>query len=190
MIIGFVGFKQIGKSTASKYLEEKYDFYRHNFKDALVAEMKDNFPDLLQALVEREYPERLLPDETAHADWIDQLFIDKPPLMRALMQNYGTDVRRKDDGNYWVKQWLKNSYGGFGNIVCDDIRFKNEAAALKGRKGIIIRLTRPDVETGGDHASETEQLEIVADYTIECEKGDLESLYNKLDEIYREIKAG
>jgi hypothetical protein len=110
------------------------------------------------------------------------LFDEKPPLMRTLMQNYGTDVRRKDDHDYWVKQWVKGS-ANISNIVTDDIRFKNEAQALRGQGGIIVRLTRPDVETGGDHVSETEQLEIISDYQIACGKGDLDILYNKLDEI-------
>jgi len=48
MIIGFVGFKQVGKSTAAKYLEKKYGAKRVNMKDGLVAELRKNFPDLLR----------------------------------------------------------------------------------------------------------------------------------------------
>lgn len=50
MIIALKGFKQVGKSTAASYLEEKYGFFRVNFKDALVAEIKQNFPDLLREI--------------------------------------------------------------------------------------------------------------------------------------------
>jgi len=171
-IIGLVGFKQVGKSTAAKYLEDKYGFTRHNFKDAMVQEIKDNFPDLLKEL---EYYYNLT---------IDELFIQKPPLMRALMQNYGTDVRRKDNRNYWTQQWVKNL--DIGKTVVDDVRFLNEAEAVKLGGGIIIRLTRSDIETGGTHASETEQLEIVADHTIECNPGDHEALYRALDEIVKD----
>ena len=56
IIIGLTGFKQVGKSTAASHLETKHGFSRHNMKDALVAELKQNFPDLLQKLVELEYP--------------------------------------------------------------------------------------------------------------------------------------
>jgi len=171
-IIGLVGFKQVGKSTAAKYLEDKYGFTRHNFKDAMVQEIKDNFPDLLKEL---EYYYNLT---------IDELFIQKPPLMRALMQNYGTDVRRKDNRNYWTQQWFENL--AIGKTVADDVRFLNESEAVKLGGGIIIRLTRSDIETGGTHASETEQLEIVADHTIECNPGDHEALYRALDEIVKD----
>lgn len=170
MIIGLIGFKQVGKSTAAKHLEDNYDFLRHNFKDALVAEMKENLPDILREL------------GIIYSISIDELFDQKPPAMRALMQNYGTDVRRKGDPDYWVKEWTKDIPQG-GNVVTDDVRFKNEANALREQGGILIRLTRPDMQSGGTHVSETEQTEILPNYTIECEKGDHAKLYAELDKI-------
>ena len=184
MIIGLIGFKQVGKSTAANYLEEKYGFVRHNMKDALVAEVKQNFPDLLAEIVRQLELRR---SEFEIVPWtVDRLFVDKPPLMRALLQNYGTEVRRRDNDNYWVNRWdtIARNTGLFrSNLVTDDVRFKNEAQAVIDRGGILIRLTRPDITTGGSHRSEIEQLEIIADYTIECEPGGQESLYAQLDEI-------
>lgn len=193
MIIGLVGFKQVGKSTAASYLEEKYGFVRHNFKDALIAEIKEKFPDLLNSI--QDLHEVLLQYDLSKTE----LFTQKPPLIRALMQNYGTEVRRGDADGYWTTKWMQGSAKlfeqGTTNIVTDDVRFVNEAETIRDfgsllnipYKQTIIRLTRPDMPTGGDHSSETEQLQIEADYTIECEKGDVESLYRQLDEI---IKSG
>ena len=107
--------------------------------------------------------------------------------MRALMQNYGTDVRRKDNRNYWTQQWSQALCPEL-DTVTDDVRFLNEAEAVKTEGGIIIRLTRSDIETGGTHLSETEQLEIVADHTIECDPGDHEALYRALDDIINVLK--
>ena len=183
-IIGLIGFKQVGKSTAAKHLEEHYGFVRHNMKDALVAEIKQNFPDLLREIAESTYRFRYM-NSSVPPECVDKLFIEKPPLMRALLQNYGTEVRRKDDDGYWTTQWekkLRVKYE-YENIVTDDVRFLNEADAVKMQKGILIRLTRPDITTGGSHASETEQLEIEADYTIECRPGDHKHLYAELDRI-------
>jgi len=172
-IIGITGFKHVGKSTAAKYLESK-GFTRHNFKDAMVQEIKANFPDLLKALA-------------IHYNLtIDELFEQKPPLMRALMVNYGTDVRRKDNPHYWVSEWIDKVIKINGNIVADDVRFHNEADAVKMGKGIIIRLERDGVTTGGNHASETEQLQIVPDYTIKTKDGDIEDLHRQLDDIIKE----
>ena len=191
-IIGLIGFKQVGKSTAAKHLEEKHGFVRHNMKDALVTEIKQNFPDLLTEILKdynfsvkefnSQYDSRnALPEINT-----DQLFDKKPPLMRALLQNYGTELRRRDSDSYWVSKWaskyweLEKEYTG---VVTDDVRFLNEAKAVKDLDGILIRLTRPDIQTGGSHASETEQLEIQADYTIKCNPGDHEHLYSELDRI-------
>lgn len=175
MIIGFVGFKQVGKSTAAKYLEEKYNARRVNMKDALVAEIKKNFPDLLVTIV----------SAYDHQMNVDQLFMDKPPLMRALLQNYGTEVRRGDKDSYWTDRWEESvaHQNKHRLIVTDDVRFLNEAAVVKKHDGVIVRLTRTDIATGGTHASETEQLQIVADHTIECAAGEHERLYRELDRI-------
>jgi len=186
MIIGLVGFKQVGKSTAAKYLEKKYGFTRHNFKDALVQEIKDNFPDLLTQIViaGRDLGFKAM-------NW-NELFEEKPPLMRALMQNYGTDVRREDESDYWTNKWQHTVLNTKTNIVCDDIRFLNEVGAVKdaghhrGEGVYIIRIVRTDILTGDTHISETEQLEIVADHTIECDPGDHAALYQALDDIIKQ----
>ena len=184
-IIGITGFKHVGKSTAAKYLESK-GFTRHNFKDAMVQEIKANFPDLLKEIQEA-YPLGGCPRLGLKWQYtIDELFTTKPPLMRALMVNYGTDVRRKDNPHYWVSEWIDKVIKINGNIVADDVRFHNEADAVKMGKGIIIRLERDGVTTGGNHASETEQLQIVPDYTIKTKDGDIEDLHRQLDDIIKE----
>lgn len=186
MIIGLVGFKQVGKSTAAKYLEEKYGAGRCNMKDQLVAEMKQNFPDLLQAIL-NQYPQNVGFDSEPMS--VDYLFEAKPALMRALMQNYGTEVRRKDDANYWCDRWFESVNKLDEKIVVvDDVRFMNEADYVKKFKSIIIRLERGDVSSGGTHASETEQLKIPAEYTITCDKGDFEHLYSEIDKIMSKHK--
>lgn len=183
MIIGLLGFKQVGKSTAAKHLEAR-GFVRINMKDALVAELKKNFPNLLEE-IRREYIDDEFDGmEDGEILSIDGLFQYKPPLMRALMQNYGTEVRRGDKDSYWTDQWeLSAGNSENRNIVVDDVRFKNEAEAVRHQGGILIRLTRPDITDGGTHKSETEQLEIVADHTIDCVAGEHGVLYNALDDI-------
>jgi hypothetical protein len=175
MIIGLVGFKQSGKSTAATHLEKNYGFVRLNFKDGLIAEMKQNFPDVLRQLAAEENMT------------IDELFATKPPVMRALMMNYGTEVVRKQNPDHWVLQWkltmIDLVLDGKRNIVCDDVRFLNEARAIKSANGVIIRLVRTDITTGGDHKSETEQLQIVPDHTITVGPGEHEELYTALDTI-------
>ena len=169
MIIAFTGYAGTGKTTAANYLVEQHSFIRHNFKDALVAEMKENL-DLVLTLL-----------GTLYGMTIDELFANKPPIMRALMQSYGTEVRRKDDPDYWTNQWSATLPEGM--VVVDDVRFRNEAEAVKSMGGIIVRLTRPDIRNGGDQQSETEQRDIADDYIFETEVGKPEQIYAALDFI-------
>jgi hypothetical protein len=178
MIIGFVGFKHVGKSTAAKYLQEKYGGVRINMKDALVAEIKQNFPDTLRELGDK------------YTLSIDELFEQKPPIMRALLQNYGTEVRRRDADDYWVNKWKESVSQSHGQLITvDDVRFLNEAEAVTSQGGVLIRLVREDIDTGGTHASETEQVAIDTEYVIHCKGGDEDTLYRSLDAVISTLPA-
>lgn len=174
-IIGLTGYKQSGKSTAAKYIAENYGYVRVNFKDALVQEIKDNFPDLLEEMV-----------NTHLIESVDDLFQQKPPLMRALMQNYGTEVRRNDDPKYWVKKWIKEMQE-HESVVTDDVRFLNEAHAVTANGGKIIHIERTDITTGGNHLSETEQDMIVCHYNVTTEFNNLEDMYEQIDNIIAQM---
>ena len=167
MIIAFTGKKHSGKSEASKCLK---DFKDINFKDSLIEEVTENFPDLLKELS--------LAYRTAD---IRALFDVKPPLVRLLLQNYGTNVRRKDNENYWVDKWL-NSIDIDSNVVADDVRFLNEAKAVKDSGGIVIRITRPGNISNDKHISETEMDKIEPDYEI-INSSDKEYLYSEIKKI-------
>lgn len=185
MIVGFTGKKQSGKSTASKYVAHKYNLRRVNFKDALVHEIKDRFPDLLKSII--EVMERV--DFNDLNPWtIDRLFQDKPPLMRSLLQNHGTNVRRMDNGNYWVNQWKAETIGK--DVVVDDVRFLNEAEAIRERGGVIIRITRLGLSSSDNHISEIEMDQITPDFTITVDTGDFATLYRQLEEIVSSITHG
>jgi len=177
-IIALTGYKGTGKTVAADYLIEQHGYVKHNFKGALIQEIKERFPDLLQEILVTymDYGEYFF--SIGHT--VDDLFTEKPPLIRALMQNYGTDVRRKDDPYYWANQWRDTLPSS--DVVVDDLRFLTEQEVLPAHAS-IIRLTRPDITTGGTHQSETEQLQLEPDYVIELVPGDKQALYEELDAI-------
>lgn len=178
-LIGFVGKKQSGKSTACNYIESKpLRVTRLNFKDALVSELEKNFPDLIQSIVstlEKHYWEG--------KPWtFKRLVAEKPPLFRTLMQNYGTEVRRSDHDDYWVVQWIRAArHHDF--VIVDDVRFLNEAKAVKDMGGILVRINREGLVSADTHKSELEMDSIVADTTINVATGDFEALYKELDRL-------
>lgn len=175
MIIGLTGKKQSGKSTVATHLARVHGFERVNFKDALCEEVLERFPTVLE----------LLADSCNMT--IPQLFTEKPPFMRVLLQNYGTEVRRGDDPDYWTRKWKERALDHVqpAQIVVDDVRFQNEAEAVRDLGGIIVRITRRTVDlTEPDyHQSETEMDSIEADYTIEARDGELYNLYHAIDEL-------
>lgn len=174
MIIAFIGYKQSGKSTASKYLEEKYGFKPHNFKDALIEEIKTYFPDFIKKECE------LYNCDVGH------LFEKKPGHIRQFMQNFATELRRANNPDYWVDKWWYNAQYE-GKIVIDDCRFLNEAKEIQDRNGVIIKIIRTGQETTDPHQSEQEFNQIIPDYTIEVATGEQELLYKKINEIYANL---
>lgn len=178
MIIGFVGLKGSGKTTACNIIKKHIPgVVQHNFKDALVAEIKKNFPDLLNEL------------SNIYQMDINDLFKFKPPAMRYLMQNYGTEVCRGKYKSYWVVQWVEGliNFSDNGIILVDDVRFLNEAEAIRMKGGEIIRLVREDMINTDNHQSEVEQDLIVANYVIKTKEGEEDLLEEKLMEILNEI---
>lgn len=175
MVIAFTGLKGSGKSEACKYIESIVtNAVRINFKDALVQEMKERLPDVLRRLSEQ------------YQCTIDELFATKPPIMRELMQNYGTEVRRGDYDTYWTDQWhnaaTEAELSG-RRVLVDDCRFLNEAQAVRALNGTIIRIVRPDIAATDTHQSETEMDQIAVDHTVQSITGDLEGMYAQLHSI-------
>ena len=92
---------------------------------------------------------------------------DKPlsPALRWILQQYGTNYRRAQDPDYWVKKGMAvaEMYEAEGRLaVFDDVRFPNEANAIVGTGGLIVRVVATEAtrrerlgELPPDHPSET-----------------------------------
>jgi len=183
MLVAFVAPKQSGKTTACNILKDYWganNVAQVNFKDGLITEIKEKFPDLLRAIADKEYTEHF-------GGQIDALFVNKPPLIRALLQNYGTEVRRGDNPNYWIQKYGttidKIPLGK--NILTDDVRFKNEAETVKFWDGILIHITRTDLQNTDTHQSETEQVSIQCDHEIVLGYGEQDKLKKELIKIVK-----
>ncbi len=181
MILGLTGKAGSGKTTVCSHLmENDARVVKINFKDCLVEEMKKNFPILLDWICrDREHY------EVDGEPWtVDRLFQEKPPLMRALMQEYGTEVRRGDDTDYWVKQWKLKAIGAIADgksVVVDDCRFLNEAEAIRELGGHIIKIQRTDITNTGTHQSEVEMEQIKVDGVVTVEMGEQQKLCEIVD---------
>jgi hypothetical protein len=98
---------------------------------------------------------------------------------RRLQQWWGTDLRRKDDPDYWVKKGMEKAeellaFETFETlIVFTDVRFGNEAEAIQRRGGMVLEVIAPptvrDKRNGGmqtpSHASE--EIDFETDGVVE-----------------------
>jgi hypothetical protein len=73
---------------------------------------------------------------------------ERSPEMRAVLQWWGTDVRRAADAGWWLRRFLARLEGcladGVGGVLVTDARFPDEIAALAGAGFLTVWLEVPD----------------------------------------------
>lgn len=161
MIIGFHGPAGAGKDTAADFLIRVYRFRRVAFADKLKIACKTIFG---------------LSDSQVFGgekDLIDRYWGMTP---REILQRVGTECFRQTfDADIWVRAALRDLEAGRSYVVTD-VRFPNEAQAIKDLGGRIIQITRNGaVGQGMTHASETALKSWDFDGTIEND-GTIEQL--------------
>lgn len=124
--------------------------------------------------------------------WVNALFAD-------YKSSYERNIYKHNDGQSTAslrkdgflekellekENWnLTNTFSdGFPNWIITDVRFPNEAKAIKDRGGIIIRVDRPFVKPINSHASETALDNWNFDYKI-GNVSDLKSLAFTVENI-------
>jgi hypothetical protein len=143
IIIGLSGFIGCGKTTAAMYLVENHGFKRVRFAGPLKAMMAAL--GLSQEEIDgnlKEQPCDLLGGKTP----------------RWAMQSIGTEWgRHMMDENIWVNAW-RRACGDYPLIVTDDVRFPNEAEAIKAAGGMLVRVVRHEQKDRLVHASEKQDF--------------------------------
>lgn len=171
MILGFCGHKGSGKSTAAEVLREE-GFTRRALADPL----KEACAIIFNLTQDQLYGDK---KEVIDPRW------DKTP--REIMQLFGTEVGRQIDEDVWIKS-LKAHIDG-GDWVVDDVRFVNEAEAIREMGGTVVGLTRCP---GGvdDHQSEREMAERfdeMTDVVIDNANMTLEEFRRAVIELTRDL---
>jgi hypothetical protein len=146
LLIGLCGYKRSGKSTVANLLRDGFGFHMESFADPIrraVAHMLGLYPEEL----ERAKQEPI--------DWLDGL------TPRQLMQTLGTEWGRAQHEELWVRSVFRridHAQRAAGparpSWVIHDVRFVNEAAAIRKRGGYIVRVCRGEPPDADAHASE------------------------------------
>lgn len=182
-IIGFSGGMGVGKSTAIKILEDLYPSH-----PVFLVKFAQPLYDIQEAVYDRISSVYSRPSDFKKD--------------RKLLQWLGTDWGRDTISNtLWVDLWkasveeVKRDHVFLDEpiIVCDDVRFDNEAETLKELGGYVIKLVRPNNTAhaeGGqgivNHKSESGISENLLDFVV-YNNDNLDTFRDRLIACFQEL---
>ena len=160
MLIGICGKKFSGKSTVAKILSGMLGYKVVSFADKLKDVTCVLSGCTREQLEDYDFKEnKLVPPHLrpycGNAD---------TPTFRAFLQHFGSEVMRGVNDNIWIDCTLLNCGE---NAIISDVRFPNEAKAIRERGGIIVKVERNGLQSSDTHQSEIAMNEIYPNYIIE-----------------------
>lgn len=191
-IIGLTGLEGAGKDSVAIVLNKHHLAFPIAFADALRTEVADAYGVHIHELTCRATKEQ--PSEQL-ALWrcLDGAFMQAiiatlpdvdpaaPQSPRQIMRWWGTEYRRAQDPQYWIKAMRERLDWAHGiplpatALVITDVRFANEADLVRELGGQIWRVHRPDHSVDSDHVSTVSGKEFAPDQTV-INAGDLADL--------------
>lgn len=182
MIIGLAGAAGAGKDTVAMHLCGERQF--------IALALADPLYDMISAMTGIA-PERLADravKETA-LGWLGT-------SPRRMLQTLGTEWGRGTLGDdVWVKHLFRRiaAFGEHENFVITDVRFANEAQAIRARGGRIIEVVRPTPLAGvpdeaRQHSSEAGVPDDLIDVTI-VNDTDIAGLLGRVDKAIEWLLA-
>jgi len=187
IVIGIGGKIGAGKDAIGRHLQTHYNFHVIRFAD----DLKEEVLRIMRKTVEEiwkvyytgsVFEASMMMGNPSEMDLRKMIWDEKPPIIRRMLQEWGTELRRNEDPDYWIKLWsakVRRSLDQGYSVAAPDTRFKNELEAVKAFGGRFVRTVRPG-SVGGDHASETEMDAFEADHTFQNTKG-LPFLFAQVD---------
>ena len=102
---------------------------------------------------------------------------------RELLQRLGTEVGRDMFGNdFWVNQAILRAKE-HDKVVISDVRYINEAEAVRGQGGLVFRINKNNVSEVNSHESEKNLNDYEFDYIINNDSTK-EDLYRGVDSFF------
>lgn len=151
IIIGlYAPAPQSGKSTLAEYLSYKYRFSRYSYAEPL--------KEMLRYLIWSNCSEEEVNELFYNNKSLEILKERTQPILwgktyRELCQSLGDWGRNDISPDLWVNA-LMNRVAARDRVVIDDVRFPNEAKAIRDKGGFLIKIVRDSATRPNDHHSE------------------------------------
>ena len=183
-LYGITGRKGHGKDTFAALVEKANDsFSRTHFAAAL-----KHMSGRIFGLTEGQMHDPALKEQPlSHAVTMD-LFVEAmrketglaiqprgkvATSPREVLQFFGTDYVRAVQGDFWIQRTCSEVVNK-RQVLIPDTRYPNEADALRGLGGLVIKVVRIDAQPSTDgHSSETQIDNIDPDLLLGVKTGDL-----------------
>lgn len=168
MLVGITGVKRAGKDTAALPLKQ-IGFQQLSFATLL----KKWSSEVLSGI---GYSDDEV-YEFVHGSRKEEIIPHFGKTTRELMQTLGTEWGRTFYDNLWVDLTLLPTLQGVQDYVISDVRFHNECDRIRELGGIVIRITRPGLETNEFSLHESEvhipKLRVTHDVVNDGDEKDL-----------------
>lgn len=150
MIIGLGHAKRVGKDVSAEALIRELGFHRISFADPLKALAFEADPLITGGT-------RTVNTAIGHGrlQWVVQGLggwdnaKDTYPEVRRFLERLGRGARVVFGDDFWLNMALKQAEQ-YENVVFSDVRYENEADAIKAAGGVVVKIDRPGFEAHGE----------------------------------------
>lgn len=207
MIIGLSGYAKSGKDTVAEIIIDLTKVTVPGLMTAPTWKVKKfsgklkHIASILTGIPEYKFEDQEFKNSYLGSEWNQGVkYNDRIPgarmTVREFLQNLGTDAVR--DGlhpNAWVNalmaDYAPDQYSDYPSRmpkwIVTDVRFPNEAQAIKDKGGVIIRIDRPGIKPVNSHPSETSLDNWDFDYKI-ANASDLVALRQSVEVLLNKIQ--
>lgn len=206
MIIALNGYSGVGKDTVGKLIQvliseakpisieeiiDNYDEYQWWLEEQSMWEIRKfagklkEIASLLTGIPVEKFEDQEFKNTYLGDEWKVQGVSMK---VREFLQYLGTNALRDClHPNTWLNALFADYNSTADDWIITDVRFPNEAKAIKDRGGIMIRVDRPGVKPINNHPSETALDDYDFDYKI-ANVSDLVALMFTVETILKKEK--
>lgn len=173
-IIGIAGAKRSGKTTLANALAAHMEATHTTFAGPI--------REFVAKLLDFESVEAMEPHKEEQISWLAGC------SPRTMMQTLGTEWGRDlVHSELWVRRALDRVAGEF--VIVSDVRFPNEAKAIRKRGGIVIRVARGHASAGDGHVSENPLDGQLVDHELQNDSTVADLLNKVLILVHRAIAS-